>query len=60
MNRNSLFSVSKKILEDKGIKGLSMMKISKAAGVSEATLYKYFNIVVSIAQHWTILSNPIL
>ncbi len=34
---------SKKILEEKGIKGLSMMKISKAAGVSEATLYKYFN-----------------
>tara|TARA_B100001113_G_scaffold215324_1_gene176595 strand:- start:2645 stop:3286 length:642 start_codon:yes stop_codon:yes gene_type:complete len=38
-----IIRASKKILEEKGIKGLSMMKISKAAGVSEATLYKYFN-----------------
>ena len=38
-----IIEAAKKILEDKGIKGLSMMKISKAAGVSEATLYKYFN-----------------
>ena len=37
-----IIQASKKILEKKGIKGLSMMKISKAAGVSEATLYKYF------------------
>tara|TARA_S200000501_G_scaffold225471_1_gene211365 strand:+ start:15857 stop:16498 length:642 start_codon:yes stop_codon:yes gene_type:complete len=37
-----IIQASKKILEEKGIKGLSMMKISKAAGVSEATLYKYF------------------
>ena len=38
-----IIRAAKKILEEKGIKGLSMMKISKAAGVSEATLYKYFN-----------------
>lgn len=38
-----IIQAAKKILEEKGIKGLSMMKISKAAGVSEATLYKYFN-----------------
>ena len=38
-----IIEAAKKILEDKGIEGLSMMKISKAAGVSEATLYKYFN-----------------
>jgi len=38
-----IIQAAKKILEKKGIKGLSMMKISKAAGVSEATLYKYFN-----------------
>ena len=38
-----IIEAAKKILEDKGIKGLSMMKISEAAGVSEATLYKYFN-----------------
>ena len=38
-----IIEAAKKILEDKGIKGLSMMKISTAAGVSEATLYKYFN-----------------
>ena len=38
-----IIEAAKKILEDKGINGLSMMKISKAAGVSEATLYKYFN-----------------
>jgi AcrR family transcriptional regulator len=38
-----IIEAAKKILEEKGIKGLSMMKISKAAGVSEATLYKYFN-----------------
>ena len=40
---HEIILASKKILEEKGIKGLSMMKISKAAGVSEATLYKYFN-----------------
>jgi len=38
-----IIQAAKKILEEKGIKALSMMKISKAAGVSEATLYKYFN-----------------
>lgn len=38
-----IIQAAKKILEEKGIKGLSMMKISKAAGVSEATVYKYFN-----------------
>ena len=38
-----IIQAAKKILEEKGIKGLSIMKISKAAGVSEATLYKYFN-----------------
>ena len=38
-----IIRAAKKILEEKGIKGLSMMKISKTAGVSEATLYKYFN-----------------
>ena len=38
-----IIQAAKKLLEEKGIKGLSMMKISKAAGVSEATLYKYFN-----------------
>jgi len=38
-----IIEAAKKILEEKGIKGLSMMKISKTAGVSEATLYKYFN-----------------
>ena len=40
---HEIIEAAKKILEAKGIKGLSTMKISKAAGVSEATLYKYFN-----------------
>lgn len=40
---HEIIEATKKILESKGIKGLSTMKISKAAGVSEATLYKYFN-----------------
>ena len=31
------------ILQKEGPKGLSMNKISKEAGVSEATVYKYFN-----------------
>ena len=38
---------SKKILEEKGIKGLSMMKISKAAGVSERPNLGTFDIVLS-------------
>ena len=38
-----IIEAAKKILEDIGIKGLSMMKISMAAVVAVATLYKYFN-----------------
>ena len=37
-----LLDAARKLLEEDGIKGLSMMNISKAAGVSEATVYKYF------------------
>ncbi|MDA9623400.1 TetR/AcrR family transcriptional regulator [Rhodobiaceae bacterium] len=38
-----IIDAARKLLEEEGIKGLSMMNISKAAGVSEATVYKYFN-----------------
>ena len=38
-----IIEASKRILEEGGINDLSMVKISKAAGVSEATIYKYFD-----------------
>jgi len=37
-----IIDAAKLLLEEEGIQGLSMMKISKAAGESEATVYKYF------------------
>ena len=38
-----IINAARAILERAGPKGLSMNKISKEAGVSEATVYKYFN-----------------
>ena len=38
-----IIEASKRILEEGGINDLSMVKISKAAGISEATIYKYIN-----------------
>ena len=38
-----IIDAARAVLEKTGAKGLSMNKISKEAGVSEATLYKYFD-----------------
>ena len=52
-----IINAAKKILEEDGTKSLSMMKISKEAGVSEATIYKYFedknDLLNQIVNEWS-------
>ncbi len=48
---SEILAAARRLLEEEGVEGASMARIAKAAGVSEATVYKYFENKQELMNH---------